>query len=162
RVVKDEDPDTLVTYVNYPSAEYLQLPFLDFFCFNVYLESEPRFSAYLARLQNLVGDAPLVMGEIGLDSYRNGEETQAGVLERQIRTALAAGWAGVFVYSWTDEWYRGGADAEDWAFGVTRRDRSPKPALTAVRDAYRHTPLAEDAAHPRFSVVVCSYNGSRT
>src|SRR5437660_3344943 len=30
RVAKEEDPDALVTYVNYPSTEYLQLPFLDF------------------------------------------------------------------------------------------------------------------------------------
>src|SRR3989442_2529291 len=39
RVVKAEDPAALVTYVNYPSTEYLRLPFLDFFCFNVYLEA---------------------------------------------------------------------------------------------------------------------------
>ena len=29
RAAKSEDPDALVTYVNYPSTEYLQLPFLD-------------------------------------------------------------------------------------------------------------------------------------
>src|SRR5439155_5615128 len=34
RVVKEEDPDGLVTYVNYPTTEYLRLPFLDFLCFN--------------------------------------------------------------------------------------------------------------------------------
>ena len=33
---KDEDPDALVTYVNYPSTEYLQLPFIDLVCFNVF------------------------------------------------------------------------------------------------------------------------------
>ncbi|MGI8567361.1 MAG: glycoside hydrolase family 2 TIM barrel-domain containing protein, partial [Pyrinomonadaceae bacterium] len=48
RAVKEEDPEALVTYVNYPSTEYLQLPFVDFVCFNVYLESEERLSAYLA------------------------------------------------------------------------------------------------------------------
>ena len=36
--VKAEDPEGLVTYVNYPTTEYLQLPFLDLVCFNVYLE----------------------------------------------------------------------------------------------------------------------------
>src|SRR5262249_13046016 len=35
--VKQTDPDALVTYVNYPSTEYLQLPFVDFLSFNVYL-----------------------------------------------------------------------------------------------------------------------------
>ena len=48
-------------------------------CFNVYLESQERLEAYLARLQNLAGDRPLVMAEIGLDSRRNGEEAQARV-----------------------------------------------------------------------------------
>ena len=59
--VKAEDPTALVTYVNYPSTEYLYLPFLDFVCFNVYLESPERLEAYLARLQNIAGDRPLVM-----------------------------------------------------------------------------------------------------
>src|SRR3989449_11465893 len=48
--VKAEDPHSLVTYVSYPSTEYLQLPFLDFVCFNVYLESQQCLDAYLARL----------------------------------------------------------------------------------------------------------------
>ena len=47
-------------------------PFLDLACFNVYLESQERLAAYLARLQNLVGDRPLIMSEIGLDSRRHG------------------------------------------------------------------------------------------
>jgi hypothetical protein len=59
RVAIEEDPDTLVTYVNYPSTEYLQLPFLDLVCFNVFLEAEEEFEAYLARLQTLAGNRPL-------------------------------------------------------------------------------------------------------
>src|SRR6266566_5814498 len=60
RIAKREDPEGLVTYVNYPTTEYLRLPFLDFVCFNVYLESQHRFEAYLARLQNIAGDRPLL------------------------------------------------------------------------------------------------------
>src|SRR5262249_38979393 len=30
------DPDALFTYVNYPSTEYLELPFVDLLAFNVY------------------------------------------------------------------------------------------------------------------------------
>src|ERR1051325_1036134 len=124
RIAKSEDPDGLVTYVNYPSTEYLQLPFLDFVSFNVYLETQARLEAYLARLHNLAaGDRPLVMGEIGLDSLRHGAEGQASVLDWQVRTAFAAGCAGAFVYAWTDEWYRGGAEVEDWKFGITDRQR---------------------------------------
>ena len=48
RTVKDEDPEVLVTYVNYPTTEYLELPCLDFVSFNVYLESQRALEAYLA------------------------------------------------------------------------------------------------------------------
>ena len=129
---KDEDPGGLVSYVNFPTTEYLSLPFLDFVCFNVYLEDRGRLSAYLTRLQNLAGDLPVVMAEIGLDSRRNGEERQAEVLDWQVRTAFAAGCAGAFVFAWTDEWHRGGYEIEDWDFGLTTRERRPKPALDAV------------------------------
>ena len=162
RVIKDEDPGGLVTYVNYPTTEYLELPFLDLVCFNVYLESQERFDAYLARLQNIAGDRPLIMSELGLDSLRNGEGGQARSLDWQVRTAFAAGCAGVFVFSWTDEWYRHGHDVEEWAFGLTRADRSPKPALEAVREAFTEAPFAPSVPWPRMSVVVCTYNGSRT
>ncbi len=160
--VKAIDPEALVTYANYPSTEYLTLPFLDFVCFNVFLESRERFDAYLARLQRLAGDRPLLMGELGLDAYRNGDERQSRALEWQIRTSFEAGCAGLFVYSWTDEWHRGGEDVHDWAFGLTRRDREPKPALAAARRAFTEAPFSGEIAWPRISVVVCTYNGART
>ena len=94
KAVKEEDPGALVTYVNYPTTEYLELPFLDFVAFNVYLESPDKLEAYLARLQNLAGDRPLVMAEIGLDSRRNGVAQQAETLDWQIRSIFAAGCAG--------------------------------------------------------------------
>src|SRR5256884_7114034 len=162
RVIKEEDRDALVTYVNYPTTECLQLPFLDLVCFNVYLESQERFEAYLARLQNIAGDRPVIMSELGLDALRNGEDVQARSLDWQVRTAFAAGCAGVVVFSWTDEWYRHGHDVEDWAFGLTRADRSPKPALGAVREALAEVPFSANLPWPRISVVVCSYNGART
>ena len=37
---KAADPEGLFTYVNYPSTEYLELPFLDLTSFNVFLEDE--------------------------------------------------------------------------------------------------------------------------
>ncbi len=162
RAVKAEDPAGLVTYVNYPSTEYLQLPFLDFICFNVYLEDQERLGSYLARLQNLAADRPLVMSEVGLDSLRHSERKQAEVLEAQVRTAFAAGCAGVVVFSWTDEWFRGGADVDDWRFGLNDRERKPKPSLAAVADAFTDVPFASNARWPRVSVVVCSHNGART
>ncbi len=162
RVTRDADPEGLVTYVNYPSSEYLDLPFLDLVCFNVYLEHEARLRAYLSRLQNLAGDRPLVMTELGLDSLRNGEEQQARSLGTQLRATFESGCAGAFVYAWTDEWHRSGEDVHDWAFGLTRRDRSPKPALEAVSRSFAAVPFPAAGGWPRISVVVCTYNGART
>jgi O-antigen biosynthesis protein len=162
RVVKQADPCGLVTYVNYPSTEYLDLSFLDLLSFNLYLESEERLRAYLARLQNISGDRPLIMSEVGLDSLRNGEVRQAEVLDWQARVTFASGCAGVFVFSWTDEWYRAGAEVDDWEFGITRRDRTPKLALSVLRNALSEVPFSSDLDWPMFSVVVCSFNGSRT
>lgn len=162
QAVKSEDPNALVTYVNYPTTEYLQLPFLDLCCFNVYLESEDLLRGYLARLQNLAGDKPLLMAEIGLDSQRNGELEQATQLEWQIRTTFTSGCCGVFVFAWTDEWYRGGSEIEDWDFGLCTRDRQPKPALQAVTRAYENAPFPADFQWPGISIVVCSYNGAST
>lgn len=162
RAAKAEDPSGLVTYVNYPSTEYLQLPFLDLVCFNVFLESRGPLAAYLARLQHIAGERPLILSEVGLDSLRNGEAAQAQTLDWQIRTSFAEGCAGVFVYAWTDEWYRAGEDVTDWRFGLTSRERLPKPALPAVQAAFADTPFPGATRWPRISVVVCSYNGSRT
>ncbi len=160
--VKQEDPEALVSYANYPSTEYLDSSFLDLVCFNVFLESQEGYEAYLARLQNLAGNRPLLVTEIGLDSYRNGEKAQAACLDWQIRKAFAAGCAGTCVYAWTDEWYRGGEDVNDWDFGLTSRTREPKGSLGVVRKAFEEIPFATTEAWPKISVVVCTFNGSHT
>src|SRR5205807_1615182 len=77
-------------------------------------------------------------------------------------SATSSGCAGVFVFSWTDEWYRHRHSVEDWSFGLTRADRSPKPALEAVREAFAEVPFSANLPWPRISVVVCTYNGART
>lgn len=161
RATKEEAPDALVTYANYPSTEYLQLDFLDLVCFNVFLESPIQLGAYLKRLHNIAGDRPLVIGEIGLDSRRHGEATQARCVEALVRTAFASGCAGLFVYAWTDEWHTAAGEVVEWDFGLTRRDRSPKPSLTRVRAAFADVPVPHRDSMPRVSVIVCSYQGSR-
>jgi len=155
-------PRALATYVNFPTTAYLELPFLDFVSYNVYLEEETKLSAYLKRLQNIAGDLPLVLAEIGLDSRRNGEIAQAHSLEWQIRTAFREGCAGAFVYAWTDEWHRGGQPIEDWDFGLTTRAREPKAALRRVRSIMEEVPFKNSRFWPKVSVVVCSYNGAGT
>jgi len=162
RAAKAVDPSALVTYVNYPTTEYLELPFLDFFSFNVYLESPDVLARYLAHLHIVAGNQPVVMAEIGLDSRRNGLERQAQALDWQIRESFASGCAGAFAFSWTDEWHRGGHDIEDWDFGLVTRERVAKPALASVSRAFAEVPFPEAELVPSFSVIVCSYNGSRT
>jgi len=159
---KAEDPDGLFTYVNYPSTEYLELPFLDIVSFNVFLEDEHVFEDYLARLQNLSGDRPLLVTEAGLDSRRHGERAQAEAIRWQVRHAFATGAAGVFVFSWTDEWHRGGHDVLDWDFGLVDRDRRPKDSLAAARDTFATAPFSRSRDWPRISVVVCTHNGAPT
>ncbi len=163
REVRSADPGALVTYVNYPTTEYLaELPFLDFLSYNVYLEDEGDLRAYIARLQNLAGDRPLLMAELGLDAGTHGEAAQARVLGWQIRAAFEGGCAGAMVFAWTDEWYRGGEEVRGWRFGVTTRDRRPRPALSTIRRMFREVPFSRREPQPFISVVVCSYNGART
>ena len=161
-MVRQRDPQALVTYVNYPSTEYLDLPFLDIVAFNVYLERPEQLRSYLARLQNIACERPLLLAEIGLDSLRNGHEKQAESVAWQVREALAGGCAGAFAFSWTDEWYRDGHDITDWCFGLTDAQRKPKPALAAVSAAFAEAPNLRPGELPMASVVVCTYNGGRT
>jgi GT2 family glycosyltransferase len=160
RAAKDADPQALVTYANYPSTEYLELPFLDLACFNVFLEHPRELEAYVARLHNVVGDRPLLLTELGLDSRQHGLDEQAESVESQLRTAFQGGCAGAVVFSWTDEWHRGGHDVDDWDFGLTDRLRRAKPSLDAASHAFAGVPYMHD--RPRITVAVCTYNGSAT
>ena len=161
-VAKQADPEGLVTYANYPPTEYLDLSFLDFATFNVYLHDRETFRRYLFRLQNLVGDRPLLLGEIGMDTLRHGETGQAEFLAGHVREATLLGLAGTFVFAWTDEWHTGGYAIDNWAFGITHADRLPKASYHALREVFEVRRADLLAETPRVSVIVCSYNGGRT
>jgi GT2 family glycosyltransferase len=159
---KRADPECLCTFTNYPPTEFLRPQSLDFVCFNVYLHQEQPFKNYLARLQMLAEGKPLLLGEIGIDSLREGEARQAEILEWQIESAFRGGLAGAIVFTFTDDWWRGGRQVEDWKMGLTTRDRQPKPAFGAVQKMFRAAPYFPLPRTPRVSVVVASYNGERT
>jgi len=161
-IVKQEDPQALVSYANFPPTEYLDLTELDFVAFNVYLHREPDFRRYLMRLQSLAGDKPLVLTEFGVDSFREGAEHQAAILTWQVRAAFELGVAGTSIFSWTDDWFTGGFQVEDWAFGVVDRERNRKPAFSAVQNLYQHPLPTLPAKAPKISVVICAYNAERT
>jgi GT2 family glycosyltransferase len=161
-VAKGVDPDCLCTFTSFPPTEFLHPQMIDWVCFNVYLHQRKAFEAYMARLQVRVGAKPMVLGECGIDSLREGEPRQSEILAWQIESAARAGLAGIVLFSFTDDWYRGGQPIEDWAFGLTTRDRRPKESFAAVQRQFRVAPHFPFSRTPRVSVVVATYNGSRT
>jgi GT2 family glycosyltransferase len=161
---KAASPDSLFTYVNFPPTEFLDLSFFDLYSINVYLHRERELRAYLARLQHVAGQKPLLLAEAGADSIREGESGQAEITSMHIRTAFEEGACGAIAFAWTDEWWRGGYDVEDWAFGLVDRQRTFKPAAAAVAAAFDAAPFSREAVSswPRVSVVVCAYNAAAT
>ncbi len=161
-IVKGVDPTCLCTFGNFPPTEYLRPQNLDFHCFNVYLHSAKPFENYVSRLQMIADAKPLVIGETGIDTLREGEETQREILGWQIEAAFRGGLAGIVVYSFTDDWHRDNRQITDWAFGLTNAAREPKPAFEEVRRRFAQAPYFPHAHSPMVSVVVASYNGERT
>ena len=156
-------PHSLLTYVNYPPTEYLELGCFDVCAFNVYLHREADLRAYLARLQHIAGSRPLLLAEAGADSIREGTDGQAAITAMHIRAAFEEGLCGAMAFSWTDEWWRGGNQIDDWAFGLVDADRRPKPALAAVSAAFADgaVPGSDARNVAQGSVVVCAYNAAR-
>lgn len=166
RTARAANPDVLFSYASYPPTEFLLPQNVDFLCFNVYLHEQREFERYLLRLQNLAEDRPLILGEFGMDTIRHGEDEQAQMLGWHIDSVVKCGLAGTVFFSWTDEWFTGEQEITDWAFGIVTRERAPKKSFHLLREKLG----ARDAAPPRpslprtptVSVIVCSYNGSRT
>jgi glycosyltransferase involved in cell wall biosynthesis len=162
-IAKAEAPECLITFASFPTTEYLQPRNVDFICFNVYLHHEQTFRNYLARLQNIAGDKPLMLGEYGIDTMQEKTEAeQAEILSAHVRAVFDEGLAGTVVFSFTDDWFTGGFRIEDWAFGLTKRDRSPKPSFFALQQLFRKVPQVSGQKLPMVSVIICSYNGAST
>jgi O-antigen biosynthesis protein len=166
RIGRAIDPDALYSYATYPPTEYLLPQNADFSCFNVYLHNQRDFEGYLLRLQNLTGEHPLILGEFGLDTIRHSQDEQAEMLGWHIDSVVKCGLAGTIFFTWTDEWFTGGQEITDWAFGIVTRERRPKKAFYALEEKLGrdssilpHRPLPKV---PFVSVIVCSYNGGPT
>src|SRR5262249_20200749 len=160
----ETSPDRLFPYVNFPPTEFLDLPFFDICAFNVYLHRELELRAYLARLQHIAGQRPLLLAEAGADSIREGEAGQAEITAMHVRAAFEEGACGAIAFAWTDEWWRGGQPVNDWKFGLVDADRRPKPAARAVASAFENAPFSRERqrAWPKVSVIVCAYNAADT
>ena len=165
---RDEDEGALFSYASYPPTEYLLPQNSDFYTFNVYLHRQSDFESYLARLQNLAEEKPLLLGEFGMDTRqptrrRSKPRCSAGTSKASSAAALRE----PFVYAWTDEWWCDGQEITDWAFGTRpTRDRTPKLSLTTVKALFNSdesmTLKVKLPRYPKVSVIVCSYNGAKT
>ena len=156
------DPECLCTYANFPSTEFLHPQALDFVSFNVYLHQPAAFKNYLAHLQMLADAKPLVLSEFGIDSLREGEPAKCEILAWQIELAFRGGLAGAVVFSFTDDWHRGGEQVVDWQMGLTTATRTRKASFTTVREAFGVAPKFPLARKPKVSVVIASYNSAPT
>jgi glycosyltransferase involved in cell wall biosynthesis len=101
-----------------------------------------------------------------MDTIRHSQDEQAEMLGWHIDSVVKCGLAGTIFFTWTDEWFTGGQEISDWAFGIVTRERKPKKAFYTIEEKLRrndsavpHLPLART---PLVSVIVCSYNGART
>lgn len=165
-IAREADPRPLYSYASYPPTEYLLPQNVDFYSFNVYLERRKDFERYLARLQNLAEDKPLIMGEFGLDTLRKGEEMQVEVLDWHLDVVVKGGAAGTIFFSWTDEWFTGGHQITDWKFGLVTEERQPKKAFHTLKAKLNGTGSITTRVqldrYPKVSIIVCSYNGGKT
>lgn len=162
QVVKEASPECLCTFGNYPPTEYLKGRNVDFYCYNVYLHHPRPYENYLSRLQMIADAKPLILGEFGIDTIREGEESKCEILEWQIELAFRGGLAGTVVYSYSDDWFKEGMQVTDWAFGLTQTDRTPKRSFYTVQRLFAMAPYFKLSEAPKVSVVVASYNGDRT
>ena len=115
-------------------------------------------TAYLARLQNLAGDRPLIMAR---DRARQppARRSRAGARRWTGRCGPRSppACAGAFVFAWTDEWHRGGYDIEDWDFGLdpTASGGPSRPWPPCGRRCSK-VPVPEGPARARASRSSCA------
>jgi GT2 family glycosyltransferase len=104
------------------------------------------------------------MAEQGADSHRHGQAGQSDLTAMQVRASFREGACGAIAFAWTDDWWSGGFQVEDWAFGLVDAERRPKLALGGVEATFNGAPFdgGARAAWPKVSVVVCAYNAAST
>ena len=136
---------------------------MDVQTFNVYLHQREQFCSYLARLQHLAGELPLVLSEFGICSFRHGRERQADFLDWQIEEAIAHGLAGTVVFSWTDPFYQDGCLVDEWGFGLVDSDRQTKAVVRSLSHRFNEPASSvQEQAWPKVSIVVALYNAEKT
>jgi glycosyltransferase involved in cell wall biosynthesis len=160
-IVHEGGPDLLATYTGFPTAEFLRVDGQDVSTFNVFLERADQLAPYLRHLQRVSEDRPLVVTELGLAAAVHGEQEQARSLQMQLGLVDESGCAGGTIFSWTDEWATSAGPVEGWGFGLTRADRTAKPALDVATGWASRQVRDLRATWPPVTAVVCAYNEQR-
>ena len=116
------------------------------------------------RLQNLTEERPLILGEFGMDTIRHSQEEQAEMLGWHVDSVVKCGLAGTIFFAWTDEWFTGGQEITDWAFGIVTRERAAEEGVLHAcgetwAGRFRRCRIVPLPRTPFVSVIVCSYNG---
>ncbi len=87
------------------------------------------------------------------------------MLDWHFDCVVLGGAAGTIFFSWTDEWFTGGHEIEDWEFGLVTRDRKPKKAYHVLKAKLNgdgaQTERVKLKSYPMVSIIVCSYTAAR-
>jgi len=136
---------------------------VDFYTMNVYLHKRGNASAVSPALAESRDEKPIILGEYGIDSIRNGEDGQADLIAMHLDEVYGCGLAGTCVFSYTDEWHTGGHPITDWGVRPGPRGPHAETGRESVERVFAGaSPLPPCRASRAVSVVVCTYNGAKT
>jgi hypothetical protein len=141
KLPRTSNPDALVTYGNFPPTEFLQLDFVDFYTLNLYLLERKTFAAYLDRMLIQAKGKPLLLGEVGEDSFHNGDDRQREVLDWTLPLALEKGACGGLRLQLDGRLGRRGASSGGLGFRPRRTWRAAPSARTRWCGAALRSPL---------------------
>jgi hypothetical protein len=122
---------------------------VDFYDFHFYGNSE-RALAMIKQAQAAVAPAPVVIGEVGLNTLQNTEGEQAAFLARVFQAAALAGVQSVSPWTLTDFTQGAIPDSQvaklpaQYSYGLYRTNGTAKPAAAVVKAAWTATAMPAD------------------
>jgi hypothetical protein len=131
---------------------------VDYYDFHFYGNSE-RALANIRRAQTAVAPAPVVIGEVGLNTLQNTEGEQAAFLARVFEGAEIAGVRSVAPWTLND-FTQGAIPSSEvaklpaqYSYGLFRADGTAKPAAAVVKAEWTGTPLPTDLLDNSFEAT---------
>ena len=134
---------------------------LDFYDFHFYGNSE-RALANIKKAQAAVAPAPVVLGEVGLNTLQNTEGEQAAFLARVFEAAKVAGVGSVApwtLYDFTSTAIPSSQVSQlpaQYNYGLYHTDGSAKPAAAVVKAEWTGTALPADLLDPSFELTAAA------